>query len=105
MSPGEWHTQLSRQQLRALKQKEKEKAELQQKTTIVEERGTDGTGRGSVQRSPRGRGAGREVKGDGGGGGKEGGGARRREGGAVRIRREREGPPKKWNLPNKGEGL
>ena len=100
---GEWHTQLSRQQLRALKQKEKEKVESQQKSVVIEERETDGARRGAVQRSPRGRGTGREVRGEGGGGGKDGGGGRRREAAVVRSRREREGEPKKWNLPNKGE--
>lgn len=99
---GEWHTQLSRQQLRALKQKEKEKVDSQKKTAIIEEKQKEGGGRNVAQRSPRARGQGGEGRGEGGGGGK-GEVGRRREGAAGRARKGgREGEPKRWKIPDKG---
>lgn len=112
---GKWHTQLSRQQLRALKQKEKDKLlanekqqqQQQQKTFTAEggRGGRDGNSGGTqgagMERGERREGGGtgerREVGGVGGGPGGRGG---RREGG--RVRRERVGEPKRWNLPEKG---
>ena len=105
--PGEWHTQLSRQQLRALKQKEREKATSHQKPTSagLEEKRQKTKKRGGVSRtpSPRESAPPPTVKREGGGEGRVGeggGGGGKVEATATRpARRERQREPKRWNIP------
>ena len=100
MCTGQWQTQLSRQQVRALKQKQKEKQDKMAVAPVVKQQPEGGgpvvgkTGAAAGQKSGRG------AVGRGGGGGKGEWGARKEGSGRVRRAKEWE---KKRKSPDNGE--